>query len=349
MSESPSGAGVVIAPKGPSGAEALVGVPQTSLTSESASTLPQRKRMRSEREKQVARLIAGGVAGSMAKTVVAPLERMRIMAQTGHANTGMVETGRLIVDREGIKGLWRGNFVNCVRVFPSRGILFSCNDMYKLMLAQRLINPDIYLQDGRLFSGSLKERMEIPFWLSFTSGSIAGMTACVLTYPLDVARTRMSGRFVHKDGTQVRLLNTLTSMVKKEGITSWYRGIAPTLIGAVPYEGIKFAMFDVGMSVVEALSPETRVLNKLVAGAFGGACAGLAMYPNDTVRRMMQMQGHNGAPIEYRNSFDCYRKLYKTEGISRFFKGIVPYLVRMMPNSAIQFGAYAMIRETFEL
>mmetsp|Transcript_12971 Transcript_12971/g.16128 ORF Transcript_12971/g.16128 Transcript_12971/m.16128 type:complete len:87 (+) Transcript_12971:555-815(+) len=38
-------------------------------------------------------VIAGGVAGSTAKTVVAPLERVRIMAQTGHAHRTSLATG----------------------------------------------------------------------------------------------------------------------------------------------------------------------------------------------------------------------------------------------------------------
>ncbi|GBG34760.1 Mitochondrial carrier protein [Hondaea fermentalgiana] len=347
MSESPSGAGVVVTPKGPSGVEALVGNSAAQTATMDAEKA--RKRPRGDREKQLTRLVLGGVAGSVAKTMVAPLERVRIMAQTGYARKSMFKTAQMIVEKEGVQGLWRGNFVNCARVFPSRGILFSFNDMYKVALAQRFLDDSITLQDGFLVSAKSQKRHEVPFWLSFTSGSVAGMTACALTYPLDVARTRMSGKLVRADGVQNRMFGTLAHMAKTEGILSWYRGVGPTLLGAIPYEGIKFAVFDASIGILETIQPENKVINKLVAGAFGGACAGFVMYPNDTVRRIMQMQGHNGKPSEYTSALDCYIKLYRAEGLGRFFHGISPYLVRMVPNSAIQFGAYSLLRDALGL
>ena len=52
----------------------------------------------------------------MAKTLCAPLERVKIVLQVQsakNAGQGMIGAARSIVADQGFWGLWRGNFVNC--------------------------------------------------------------------------------------------------------------------------------------------------------------------------------------------------------------------------------------------
>jgi len=294
-------------------------------------------------ERQLKRMAIGGFAGTAAKTVVAPLERVRILAQTGHGKGSILKTTVSVVQNEGITGLWRGNLVNCARVFPSRGILFSCNDLYKTALAKFAARDDVFDRNGKAI---------YPFWLSFSAGATAGMTACAATYPLDVARTRMTGRILVDGGkgAERSLVQTLVSMAKIEGLTSWYRGVGPTLLGALPYEGIKFAVYDwtVDMQLKHFdIDPSKNMIAKLGSGAFAGAVAGLVMFPNDTIRRLLQMQGSGGAPIRYRSAWHCWVTVIHEEGVRRLFRGVFPYLIRMVPNSAIQFGVYGVLSDRF--
>ena len=63
--------------------------------------------------KQVA---AGGCAGAITKTSVAPLERIKIIMQVqgmnGEQSSGLVATMRQVVQEEGVLSLWRSNGVN---------------------------------------------------------------------------------------------------------------------------------------------------------------------------------------------------------------------------------------------
>ena len=236
-------------------------------------------------------LCAGGAAGAVAKTCVSPLERTRILRQTGQARSGVVSTVMQIVRNEGWAGLWRGNLINCYRAFPSRGLLFSCNDLYKTQLARVFYSRDSFVRGKKVFVvDSLGEATArpLPSWMSFAAGSLAGMTASTATYPLDVARTRIAGRFVH-GSSQLRDKSgfvMLLHMARKEGVLSWYRGIGPTLLGAVPYEGLKFMSFDVYNSYIlawvdkntekgSAVVEKRKVVGvKLICGALAGATAG---------------------------------------------------------------------------
>ena len=77
-------------------------------------------------------LLAGGVAGIVSRTTVAPIERVKILLQVqslsarGDAprHSSILGSLRTIVRADGVRGLWKGNTANCVRVFPSSAIQF---------------------------------------------------------------------------------------------------------------------------------------------------------------------------------------------------------------------------------
>jgi hypothetical protein len=100
--------------------------------------------------------------------------------------------------------------------------------------------------------------------------------------------------------------------------------------------------------LLESLFPKegdaTNVYRKVMFGATGGVTAGCLTYPNDTIRRMLQLQGTPGYR-NYSGYFDCARTVLKEEGIKRFYRGMGVNLVRMAPNTAVQFGAYELLKE----
>ena len=75
-----------------------------------------------------ANIVIGGVAGVVSRTATAPLELYKIQRQSTH----IVETSLYKVYKdEGIRGLWKGNGVNSLRLFPHIGINFSIYSMCK--------------------------------------------------------------------------------------------------------------------------------------------------------------------------------------------------------------------------
>ncbi|KAL3921328.1 MAG: hypothetical protein SGPRY_004941 [Prymnesium sp.] len=165
--------------------------------------------------------MSGGFAGAVSKTCIAPLERVRLLAQTGESSLGMVQTMKTIVTNEGMRGLWRGNTVNVVRMVPSKCVLLSCSDLYQDLFR--------YNGVGAFQRGGL-------------AGAFSGATACLCTYPLDLVRTRMAG-YMLSPGSSARyesIIGTMVLIVREEGFHALFRGITPTLVGSFPYEGLKF-------------------------------------------------------------------------------------------------------------
>eukprot|EP00526_Cylindrotheca_closterium_P017862 CAMPEP_0113659968 /NCGR_PEP_ID=MMETSP0017_2-20120614/32645_1 /TAXON_ID=2856 /ORGANISM="Cylindrotheca closterium" /LENGTH=296 /DNA_ID=CAMNT_0000574563 /DNA_START=68 /DNA_END=958 /DNA_ORIENTATION=- /assembly_acc=CAM_ASM_000147 len=280
------------------------------------------------------RMICGGVAGMIAKTATNPLERIKMLSQTGEhglQSSGVVSLYRSIIENEGVMGLWAGNGANLLRVFPAKAVVFSSNDMYQGLFRKLTKTPD----DQKL----------APFY-AFFAGGFAGMTATACTYPLDFARGRISGKLaqqgVNKEYTGI--IRTVIVSVRDEGFLALYKGVTPTLIGALPYEGIKFGT----VAILEGSFPteeKTSPMRKMIFGGLGGVMAGLITYPNDTIRRLLQLQGSRGTSSEYSGFVDCVRKTYQAEGIGRFYRGMSINIIRMAPNAAVQFGSYELLKQ----
>jgi solute carrier family 25 phosphate transporter 23/24/25/41 len=266
----------------------------------------------------------------IAKTATNPLDRIRMLSQTGEhgiANAAVassssssssssgssrtvankptiVQLYASIIRNEGIVGLWAGNAANLLRVFPSKSIIFSTNDMYRTRL-------------GSMYHGSSEDweasGRRLPWSLSFLSGGLAGMSATAVTYPLDLARGRIAGKIAGPGGSKHYrgIIDTMLVTAREEGPRALYKGVSPTLLGAMPYEGIKFGT----VAVLERTFPKKKrrgdegedkvdngdkntiagdVTRKLMFGGAGGVTASVVTYPNDTVRRFLQLQGSKG-------------------------------------------------------
>jgi solute carrier family 25 phosphate transporter 23/24/25/41 len=173
----------------------------------------------------------------------------------------------------------------------------------------------------------------------------------------------------------------MSMTIREEGWRALYRGIAPTLLGSIPYEGVKFGAYDVivaqvphmrevlagmlgasdagasggsggggiGSSIGSSISEEIPVGWRVVCGAMAGLIANLFTFPNDTVRKLYQLD-RSGEQREYNNVIDCYKKTYRRHGIARFYSGVVPSALRTVPNAAIQFTVYGFLKsKTTEL
>ena len=201
-----------------------------------------------------------------------------------------------IIQNEGILGLWAGNGANLLRVFPAKSIVFASNDFYRGCC-------------GYLYYGSneayIENSYQLPLTLSFISGGLSGMSASAATYPLDLARGRITGKLAGPSGKKhyKGIINTVLITAREEGFRALYKGVTPTLLGAMPYEGIKFGT----VGILEKTFPKNKeddkssnVIRKLLFGGAGGATAGVMTYPNDTVRRLLQLQGSKGTTEQYK-------------------------------------------------
>jgi len=266
--------------------------------------------------------IAGGVSAAISKTAVAPIERVKLLLQVQHVSKqiavdqrykGIIDCFVRIPKEQGFLAFWRGNLANVIRYFPTQALNFAFKDKYKQVF---LGGVDKNQQFWRYFLGNL------------ASGGAAGATSLCFVYPLDFARTRLAAD-VGK-GTAERefsgLGNCLSKIFKSDGLVGLYRGFGVSVQGIIIYRAAYFGFFD----TAKGMLPNPKTTPFLVSWAIAQTVttvAGIISYPFDTVRRRMMMQSGRSEKL-YKNTIDCWGKIYKTEGGGAFFKGAFSNVLR---------------------
>ncbi|CEF59288.1 Calcium-binding mitochondrial carrier protein Aralar1 [Strongyloides ratti] len=90
-------------------------------------------------------------------------------------------------------------------------------------------------------------------------------------------------------------------------------------------------------------------LYRFVMGSVAGACGATAVYPIDLVKTRMQNQRNVGmvGEVAYKNSFDCFKKVVKFEGILGLYRGLLPQIVGVAPEKAIKLTVNDFVRDKF--
>ncbi|KAL8945683.1 MAG: hypothetical protein Q9222_007814, partial [Ikaeria aurantiellina] len=224
--------------------------------------------------------LAGGLAGCAAKTIVGPLDRVKILFQASNPQFakytgswfGVVTAMRDINRQDGLRGLFRGHSATLLRIFPYAAIKFLAYEQIRSIM---IPTPTHETPLRRLLSGSL-----------------AGMTSVFITYPLEVIRVRLAfetkrdsrsslrricNQIYHEQPSSSGLASSSTSSssniplanaavaatTPRSGLINFYRGFSPTLAGMLPYAGMSFLTHDTAGDWLRlpALAPYTTLPN----------------------------------------------------------------------------------------
>jgi solute carrier family 25 (mitochondrial adenine nucleotide translocator), member 4/5/6/31 len=266
----------------------------------------------------------GGVSAAVSKTVVAPIERVKMLLQVQDANKYMAAEDKYkgigdcfsrVYKEQGFASFWRGNLANVIRYFPTQAMNFAFKDHFKKWFCP--FNP--------------KQQPFMFFLGNMASGGAAGATSLLFVYPLDFARTRLAADVGKGKKGGEREFTGLVDCLKKihssDGLIGLYRGFAISVIGIIVYRASYFGAFDTGKAI---LFPDAKKANFFAMWAFAQfvtVTAGIASYPLDTVRRRLMMQSGRG-DLLYAGTIDCIKKIYANEGGKAFFKGCLSNVIR---------------------
>ncbi|KAI1101428.1 mitochondrial carrier [Jackrogersella minutella] len=204
-----------------------------------------------------------------------------------------------------------------------------------------LVSPEITVTKQSPFAKS---------WPHLVAGGVGGMTAAVLTAPLDVLKTRLQSDFYQaqlraaREATgQARLsplrsvryhlqetIQILRDVHRLEGWRALFKGLGPNLIGVVPARSINFYAYGTGKraySQWSGASPDNPAVH-LASAVTAGITTGTATNPIWLVKTRLQLDKNNAerkgdvGARRYRNSWDCIKQVMRDEGPRGFFKGL---------------------------
>lgn len=225
-----------------------------------------------------------------AKTVVGPLDRVKILFQASNPQFakytgswfGVVTAMRDINTQAGMRGLFRGHSATLLRIFPYAAIKFLAYEQFRAVL---IPSPAHETPLRRLLSGSL-----------------AGITSVFITYPLEVIRVRLAfetkldkraslsaicSQIYHERPSVPQspsifrhpssipeipssstpspppLSSHIRPSIPRIGLANFYRGFTPTLVGMLPYAGTSFLTHDTAIDFLRhpLIAPYTTITN----------------------------------------------------------------------------------------
>mmetsp|Transcript_10227 Transcript_10227/g.13957 ORF Transcript_10227/g.13957 Transcript_10227/m.13957 type:complete len:406 (+) Transcript_10227:168-1385(+) len=255
------------------------------------------------------RLVSGAFAGVVSRTVVAPLDvaKLKFMLQPcgGHIKQTIVSVLKDTVRKEGVKGLFRGNGLNCCRIGPSKAI--------ELCVFETL--------------NSLLGRADI-------AGGAAGAVSTLATYPLEVLRTRVA---LNPEYAKGGVLSALRRISRVEGKQVLYRGCAFSVAGVIPYTAAQYVVYDALCKTYLSSTKANEVPAGLhmLFGSVAAVAASAVTFPMEVYRRQLQLSGGTNAV-----AMQSLKSMVQQGGPTGIYRGLGASCLKLAPAAGVSFLCY---------
>jgi solute carrier family 25, member 33/36 len=288
-------------------------------------------------------LFSGGLAGTVASTITNPLEVIKAQLQSSNAAAGTLfgtrsptALAKRILEQDGVAGFFRGLTPTLVGIIPSRSAYFYVYQRCKVALGP-------YSPEGSVPN-------------ALVSGLVAGIAGNSLTNPIWMVRTRMQILADQSVGQRAYLGygDAIATIFREEGVAGFYKGICASYWGCtegaiqfILYEQIKSRLIQRQNKVraAQGLPPSDQLprATYFVSAAAAKMVAAMATYPHEVARTRLREQARGGL-FKYSGMWQTLGVIAREEGREGLYSGIGVHLVKSVPNSALMFLTYEVVR-----
>jgi solute carrier family 25 oxoglutarate transporter 11 len=184
----------------------------------------------------------------------------------------------------------------------------------------------------------------------FVCGGMSAMLASTCIHPIDLAKVRLQLYGVTNPGKPVPgFVGMLSSMVKKDGITSIYAGLSASLMRQAVYGTARIGLHRYfSEQLVERNNGKPLDFGtKVLSGMGSGAIAVTIGTPFDV--SLVRMQADSMKPSAerrgYKNVFDALARVAKEEGLRALYSGLSPNILRGMAMNVGQLACFDQAKE----
>ena len=241
---------------------------------------------------------------------------------------------------EGWRALFKGLGPNLVGVVPARSINFYTYGNGKRLISERL-------------NGGQENA-----WVHLSAAAIAGITTGTATNPIWVIKTRLQldKSKAEKAGTNAvrRYKNSwdcIVQTVRAEGVRGLYRGLSASYLG-VSESTLRWVLYEQGKAYLRRREEKlvasggqstlwdqmVRFGGKMCAAGSATLFAAVLTYPHEVARTRLRQAPMENGQLKYTGLVQCFKTIFKEEGMVALYGGLTPHLLRVVPSSAIMFG-----------
>lgn len=279
-------------------------------------------------------LIAGVSGGVTSTLVLHPLDLIKIRFQVNDgsgklpAYRGLTDAVKSIVRTAGLKGLYQGVTPNVWGNGSAWGLYFFSYNILKAWMQKDSDKP-------------------LGFERHLIAGAVAGIGTLSVTNPIWVVKTRLCLQYSDPLAGKTQtpqykgMFDALLKLWRHEGLRGLYKGYIPGIFG-VSHGALQFMAYEelkkgysqyFGTPINKKLSSTEYLLMASLSKIF----AATATYPYQVVRARLQNQY---TMVEYKGALDVISKTFRHEGVTGFYKGLIPSVLRVTPACALTFVVY---------
>ncbi|XP_058227706.1 probable mitochondrial adenine nucleotide transporter BTL1 [Rhododendron vialii] len=288
------------------------------------------------RTREVGEFLSGALAGAMTKAVLAPLETIRTRMVVGIGSKSIAGSFAEVIEHQGLQGLWAGNTVNMLRIVPTQAIEFGTFEYVKRAMTsaqERWNQTDCpMVQIGHV---NLKFSLS---WISpiAVAGAAAGVVSTLVCHPLEVLKDRLT----ISPEAYPSIAVAVSRIYKDGGLGAFYAGLAPTLIGILPYSTCYYFMYE-KLKKSYCLAFKKKSLSRadmLLVGALSGFTAGTISFPLEVARKRLMVGALEGKCPP--NMAAALAEVIRERGLLGLYRGWGASCLKVAPSSGITWMFY---------
>ncbi|XP_032554684.1 S-adenosylmethionine mitochondrial carrier protein isoform X1 [Chiroxiphia lanceolata] len=257
-----------------------------------------------------AALAAGGVAGVCVDLILFPLDTVKTRLQSPQ---GFRKAG-------GFRGIYAGVPSTAIGSFPNAAAFFITYENVKSMLPH---GSSSYLSPAT----------------HMVAASLGEVVACLIRVPSEVVKQRAQ---VSPSSSTLRILS---QTLYHEGVQGLYRGYKSTVLREIPFSLVQFPLWE---SLKDLWSwKQGHVVDSwqsAVCGAFAGGFAAVVTTPLDVAKTRI-MLAKAGSRNATGNVLTALGGIWRTQGLSGLFAGVVPRMAAISLGGFIFLGTYEKTRQ----
>lgn len=292
----------------------------------------------------IKKFLSAGTAACFADAVTFPIDTTKVRLQLqgermkGTLNgtavvpstmkyRGLFHAIGVIAREEGARGLYKGLIPGLQRQMCFSSIRLGLYDEFKTFYY------DLFCKN--------KKSKDMPISIRMLAGITTGSLSVIVAQPTDVVKIRMQGQGTTSTRIYKNSREAYRTIAAEEGIRGLWKGIMPNIARNIAVGVTEMVTYDVTKhKIVTSGILGDGIPCHFLSAFNAGFIAVVISSPVDVTKTRYM----NSPPGKYSGVLQCAREIYTLSGWSGFYKGCVPYFVRICSWSIVMFMTYEQLK-----
>eukprot|EP01097_Dermamoeba_algensis_P000894 TRINITY_DN132_c0_g1_i1.p1 TRINITY_DN132_c0_g1~~TRINITY_DN132_c0_g1_i1.p1 ORF type:complete len:305 (+),score=47.98 TRINITY_DN132_c0_g1_i1:113-1027(+) len=179
------------------------------------------------------------------------------------------------------------------------------------------------------------------------SGSLAGIVALSVTYPLNTISTRMQVQNKNSAQKYHSLPDALQKIISTEGVSGLFSGLTSGWVGTALTQGVYYYWYEFFRALRGSGKRTLSTSENLLVASAAGVLTAVITNPIWVVNTRMTVKNSAAADSKEKhasgNLFTTFFKILKEEGFLTLYAGLTPALI-LVSNPTIQYAVFEKLK-----